>query len=207
MDFIGQVLIKIYNIIGYRILDTITQLPTYTADFIILIVFLSIGYVVSKITIFFTKIILNYLNIDNLTLIYKEMFFGRKLSNIIIDLLKYYIIIYFIILGLYINLPQSYILFTILNYIYISIIIVLVGVGIGEVISSLFKTKNGAKNLIKGLFIYIFLSIALSYIGLNSQILINTLYYFLMSTSISFGIIVGVIIALEYKDEILKLLK
>jgi hypothetical protein len=207
MDLIGQVLLKIYETIGKPFLEFIVYFPTYFADFIIFIIFLVIGYVIAKIFIFILRIVFGYIKLDKLTEKYPSLFFGKKISQIVLDLTKYYIILYFAIIGITIDLPGLYWLFYILNTVYIALIIVLVGVGIGEGISILFNAKQSTRMLIKGLFIYIFLTIALSYVGLNSKILIDTLYYLLISAAVSFGIFAGILVAIEYKDEILKLIR
>jgi hypothetical protein len=207
MDLISQVLLKIYGTIGKPLLEFIVQSPIYFADFIIFLIFLIIGYIIAKISVFILRIIFGYIKLDRLTEKYPSLFFGRKVSQIILDLTKYYIILYFIIIGIITDFPNLYFLFGILNTIYIALIIVLVGVGIGEGISILFNAKQNARMFIKGLFIYIFLTIALSYVGFNSTILVDTLYYLLISAAIAFGIVAGILIAIEYKDVILKLIK
>ncbi|MGC9133376.1 MAG: hypothetical protein ACP5GJ_03175 [Nanopusillaceae archaeon] len=207
MDLISQVLLKIYGTIGKPLLEFIVQSPIYFADFIIFLIFLIIGYIIAKISVFILRIIFGYIKLDRLTEKYPSLFFGKKVSQIILDLTKYYIILYFIIIGIITDFPNLYFLFGILNTIYIALIIVLVGVGIGEGISILFNAKQNARMFIKGLFIYIFLTIALSYVGFNSTILVDTLYYLLISAAIAFGIVAGILIAIEYKDIILKLIK
>jgi hypothetical protein len=78
---------------------------------------------------------------------------------------------------------------------------------IGDIITYLFNIKNNVAKIVKGAILYLFLIIALSYLGLNSTVLVQALYYLLLSAAISFGIMIGVIIALEYKDEIIKIIK
>ncbi len=78
---------------------------------------------------------------------------------------------------------------------------------IGDIIAYLFNIKNNVAKIVKGTILYLFLIIALSYLGLNSTVLVQALYYLLLSAAISFGIMIGVIIALEYKDEIIKIIK
>ncbi|BFI73659.1 hypothetical protein YN1_6460 [Nanoarchaeota archaeon] len=207
MDFIGQLLLRIYEAIGQPLLQFIAQSQLYFSDFILFIIFVVIGYIIAKIIIFILRIIFGYLKVDYITEKYPTLFFGKKLSQIILDLVKYYIILYFTIFGIYISIPQTFFLFHVLNLIYGALIIILLGVGIGEGLSILFNARNNVRVFIKGLFIYIFITIALSYIGLNSTILIDALYYLLIATAISFGIIVGILIAIEYKDEILKIIR
>ncbi|EOD42723.1 putative membrane protein [Candidatus Nanobsidianus stetteri] len=207
MDFISQLLLKIYQVIGEPILLYISNIQDYTTYFIIFIIFATIGYIIAKATIFILRIIFNYTKLNEIQKKNPELFYGINISNLTLSLVKYYIILYFLILGIVVDFPSYYYLFYILNLVYTAIIILLVGIIIGDIIAYLFNIKNNVAKIVKGTILYLFLIIALSYLGLNSTVLVQALYYLLLSAAISFGIMIGVIIALEYKDEIIKIIK
>ena len=207
MDFISQLLLKIYQVIGEPILVYISNIQDYITYFVIFIIFATIGYIIAKVIIFILRIILNYTKLNEIQKKNHELFYGINISNLIISLVKYYIILYFLILGIVIDFPYYSYLFYILNLVYTAIIILFAGIVIGDIIAYLFNIKNNVAKIVKGTILYLFLIIALSYLGLNSTVLVQALYYLLLSAAISFGIMIGVIIALEYKDEIIKILK
>jgi hypothetical protein len=162
---------------------------------------------IAKVTTFILKIIFNYTKLNQIQKKNPELFYGINISNLIINLVKYYILLYFLILGIVVNFSHYSYLFYILNLIYTAIIILFAGMIIGDIIAYLFNIKNNVAKIIKGIILYLFLIIALSYLGLNSTILVQALYYLLLSAAISFGIMIGIMIALEYKDEIIKIIK
>jgi hypothetical protein len=207
MDFISQLLLKIYQLIGEPTLKYLSEIPDYTTYFIIFIIFVTIGYIIAKVTVFILRIIFNYTKLNEIQKKNPQLFYGINISNLILSLVKYYIILYFLILGIVVDFPSYYFLFYILNLIYTAIIIIIVGMVIGDIIEYLFNIKNNVAKIVKGTILYLFLIIALSYLGLNSTVLVQALYYLLLSAAISFGIMIGVIIALEYKDEIIKIIK
>jgi len=207
MDFISQLLLKIYQVIGEPILLYISNIQDYTTYFVIFIIFATIGYIIAKVIIFILRIIFNYTKLNEIQKKNHELFYGINISNLIISLVKYYIILYFLILGIVVDFPYYSYLFYILNLVYTAIIILIAGIVIGGVIAYLFNIKNNVAKIVKGTILYLFLIIALSYLGLNSTVLVQALYYLLLSAAISFGIMIGIIIALEYKDEIIKIIK
>ena len=207
MDFISQLLLKIYQLIGEPILIYISNIQNYTTYFVIFIIFATIGYIIAKVIIFILKIIFNYTKLNQIQKKNPELFYGINIPNLILSLVKYYILLYFLILGIVVDFPYYSYLFYILNLVYIAIIILLAGVVIGDIITYLFNIKNNVAKIVKGTILYLFLIIALSYLGLNSTVLVQALYYLLLSAAIAFGIMIGVIIALEYKDEIIKIIK
>jgi MFS family permease len=207
MDFISQLLLKIYQVIGEPILLYISNIQNYTTYFVIFIIFATIGYIIAKVIIFILRIIFNYIKLNEIQKKNHELFYGINISNLIISLVKYYIILYFLIFGIVVDFPYYSYLFYILNLVYTAIIILIAGIVIGDVIAYLFNIKNNVAKIVKGTILYLFLIIALSYLGLNSTVLVQALYYLLLSAAISFGIMIGVIIALEYKDEIIKIIK
>jgi len=207
MDFISQLLLKIYQLIGEPTLKYLSEIPNYTTYFIIFIIFVTIGYIIAKITIFILRIIFNYTKLNEIQKKNPQLFYGINISNLILSLVKYYIILYFLILGIVVDFSSYSYLFYILNLIYTAIIIIIAGMVIGDIIGYLFNIKNNVAKIVKGTILYLFLIIALSYLGLNSTVLVQALYYLLLSAAISFGIMIGIIIALEYKDEIIKIIK
>jgi len=207
MDFISQLLLKIYQLIGEPTLKYLSEIPNYTTYFIIFIIFVTIGYIIAKVTVFILRIIFNYTKLNEIQKKNPQLFYGINISNLILSLVKYYILLYFLILGIVVNFPYYSYLFYILNLIYIAIIIIIVGMVIGDIIAYIFNIKNNVAKIVKGTILYLFLIIALSYLGLNSTVLVQALYYLLLSAAISFGIMIGVIIALEYKDEIIKIIR
>jgi len=207
MDFISQLLLKIYQLIGEPILIYISNIQNYTTYFVIFIIFATIGYIIAKVIIFILKIIFNYTKLNQIQKKNPELFYGINIPNLILSLVKYYILLYFLILGIVVDFPYYSYLFYILNLVYIAIIILLAGVVIGDIITYLFNIKNNVAKIVKGTILYLFLIIALSYLGLNSTVLVQALYYLLLSAAMAFGIMIGVIIALEYKDEIIKIIK
>ena len=207
MDFISQLLLKIYQLIGEPILIYISNIQNYTTYFVIFIIFATIGYIIAKVIIFILKIIFNYTKLNQIQKKNPELFYGINIPNLILGLVKYYILLYFLILGIIVDFPYYSYLFYILNLVYIAIIILLAGVVIGDIITYLFNIKNNVAKIVKGTILYLFLIIALSYLGLNSTVLVQALYYLLLSAAMAFGIMIGVIIALEYKDEIIKIIK
>jgi len=207
MDFISQLLLKIYQLIGEPILVYISNIQDYTTYFIIFIIFATIGYIIAKVSIFILRIIFNYTKLNQIQKKNPELFYGINISNLILSLVKYYILLYFLILGIVVDFPYYSYLFYILNLVYTAIIILFAGMVIGDIIVYLFNIKNNVAKIVKGTILYLFLIIALSYLGLNSTVLVQALYYLLLSAAISFGIMIGVIIALEYKDEIIKIIK
>jgi MFS family permease len=207
MDFISQLLLKIYQLIGEPILVYISNIQDYTTYFIIFIIFATIGYIIAKVSIFILRIIFNYTKLNEIQKKNPQLFYGINISNLILSLVKYYILLYFLILGIVVDFPYYSYLFYILNLVYTAIIILIAGIVIGDVIAYLFNIKNNVAKIVKGTILYLFLIIALSYLGLNSTVLVQALYYLLLSAAISFGIMIGVIIALEYKDEIIKIIK
>jgi hypothetical protein len=207
MDFISQLLLKIFQLIGEPILGYISNIQNYTTYFIIFIIFVTIGYIIAKAAIFILRIIFNYTKLNQIQKKNPELFYGINISNLILSLVKYYILLYFLILGIVVDFPYYSYLFYILNLVYIAIIILFAGMVIGDIITYLFNIKNNVAKIVKGTILYLFLIIALSYLGLNSTVLVQALYYLLLSAAISFGIMIGVIIALEYKDEIIKIIK
>ncbi|NAZ26460.1 MAG: hypothetical protein GU343_02925 [Nanoarchaeota archaeon] len=207
MDFISQLLLKIYQLIGEPVLGYISNIQDYTTYFIIFIIFATIGYIIAKVSIFILRIIFNYTKLNQIQKKNPELFYGINISNLILSLVKYYILLYFLILGIVVDFPYYSYLFYILNLVYTAIIILFAGMIIGDIIAYLFNIKNNVAKIVKGTILYLFLIIALSYLGLNSTVLVQALYYLLLSAAISFGIMIGVIIALEYKDEIIKIIK
>ena len=207
MDFISQLLLKIYQLIGDPVLRYISNIQNYTTYFIIFIIFVTIGYIIAKVIIFILKIIFNYIKLNEIQKRNPELLYGINISNLILGLIKYYILLYFLILGIVVDLPYYSYLFYILNLVYTAIIIIFTGIIIGDIIAYLFNIKNNVAKIVKGTILYLFLIIALSYLGLNSTVLVQALYYLLLSAAISFGIMIGIIIALEYKDEIIKIIK
>jgi len=207
MDFISQLLLKIYQLIGEPILIYISNIQNYTTYFVIFIIFATIGYIIAKVIIFILKIIFNYTKLNQIQKKNPELFYGINIPNLILSLVKYYILLYFLILGIVVDFPYYSYLFYILNLVYIAIIILLAGIVIGDIITYLFNIKNNVAKIVKGTILYLFLIIALSYLGLNSTVLVQALYYLLLSAAMAFGIMIGVIIALEYKDEIIKIIK
>ena len=207
MDFISQLLLKIYQLIGEPILGYISNIQDYTTYFIIFIIFATIGYIIAKVSIFILRIIFNYTKLNQIQKKNPELFYGIDISNLILSLVKYYILLYFLILGIVVDFPYYSYLFYILNLVYTAIIILFAGMVIGDIIAYLFNIKDNVAKIVKGTILYLFLIIALSYLGLNSTVLVQALYYLLLSAAISFGIMIGVIIALEYKDEIIKIIK
>jgi hypothetical protein len=207
MDFISQLLLRIYQLIGEPVLRHISNIPDYATYFIIFIIFITIGYMIAKVTVFILKIIFNYTKLNEIQRKNPELFYGINISNLILSLVKYYILLYFLILGIVVDFPSYYFLFYILNLFYTAVIILFAGIIIGDIIAYLFNIKNNVAKIVKGAILYLFLIIALSYLGLNSTVLVQALYYLLLSAAIFFGIMIGVIIALEYKDEIIKIIK
>ena len=207
MDFISQLLLKIFQLIGEPILLYISNIQNYITYFIIFIIFATIGYIITKVIIFILKIIFNYIKLNEIQKRNPQLFYGINISNLILGLIKYYILLYFLILGIVVDFPYYSYLFYILNLVYIAIIILLAGIVIGDIITYLFNIKNNVAKIVKGTILYLFLIIALSYLGLNSTVLVQALYYLLLSAAMAFGIMIGVIIALEYKDEIIKIIK
>jgi len=207
MDFISQLLLKIYQLIGDPVLRYISNIQNYTTYFIIFIIFVTIGYIIAKVIIFILKIIFNYIKLNEIQKKNPELLYGINISNLILGLIKYYILLYFLILGIVVDLPYYSYLFYILNLVYTAIIIIFTGIIIGDIIAYLFNIKNNVAKIVKGTILYLFLIIALSYLGLNSTVLVQALYYLLLSAAISFGIMIGIIIALEYKNEIIKIIK
>ncbi|MFP3316806.1 MAG: hypothetical protein RXN79_00140 [Candidatus Nanopusillus sp.] len=207
MDFISQLLLKIYQLIGDPVLRYISNIQNYTTYFIIFIIFVTIGYIIAKVIIFILKIIFNYIKLNEIQKRNPELLYGINISNLILGLIKYYILLYFLILGIVVDLPYYSYLFYILNLVYTAIIIIFTGIIIGDIIAYLFNIKNNVAKIVKGTILYLFLIIALSYLGLNSTVLVQALYYLLLSAAISFGIMIGIIIALEYKNEIIKIIK
>jgi|GEM_PF-2079623 len=207
MDFISQLLLKIYQLIGDPVLRYISNIQNYTTYFIIFIIFVTIGYIIAKVIIFILKIIFNYIKLNEIQKRNPELLYGINISNLILGLIKYYILLYFLILGIVVDLPYYSYLFYILNLVYTAIIIIFTGIIIGDIITYLFNIKNNVAKIVKGTILYLFLIIALSYLGLNSTVLVQALYYLLLSAAISFGIMIGIIIALEYKNEIIKIIK
>ena len=207
MDFISQLLLKIYQLIGEPILEYISNIQNYTTYFVIFIIFATIGYIIAKAAIFILRIIFNYTKLNQIQKKNPELFYGIDISNLILSLVKYYILLYFLILGIVVDFPYYSYLFYILNLVYTAIIILFAGMVIGDIIVYLFNIKNNVAKIVKGTILYLFLIIALSYLGLNSTVLVQALYYLLLSAAISFGIMIGIIIALEYKDEIIKIIK
>jgi len=207
MDFISQLLLRIYQLIGEPVLKHISNTADYATYFIIFIIFITIGYMIAKVTVFILKIIFNYTKLNQIQKKNPELFYGINISNLIMNLVKYYILFYFLILGIVVNLPHYSYLFYILNLIYTAIIILFAGMIIGDIIAYLFNIKNNVAKIVKGTILYLFLIIALSYLGLNSTVLVQALYYLLLSAAISFGIMIGIMIALEYKDEIIKIIR
>ena len=185
----------------------ISNIQNYTTYFIIFIIFATIGYIIAKAAIFILRIIFNYTKLNQIQKKNPELFYGIDISSLILSLVKYYIILYFLILGIVVDFPYYSYLFYILNLIYTAIIILFAGMVIGDIIVYLFNMKNNVAKIVKGTILYLFLIIALSYLGLNSTVLVQALYYLLLSAAISFGIMIGVIIALEYKDKIIKIIK
>jgi len=207
MDFISQLLLKIYQLIGEPTLRYLSNIQDFATYFIIFIIFVTIGYIIAKVTVFILRIIFNYTKLNEIQKKNPQLFYGINISNLILSLVKYYILLYFLILGIVVNFPYYSYLFYILNLIYIAIIIIIVGMVIGDIIAYIFNIKNNVAKIVKGTILYLFLIIALSYLGLNSTVLVQALYYLLLSAAISFGIMIGVIIALEYKDEIIKIIR
>jgi hypothetical protein len=207
MDFISQLLLKIYQLIGEPTLKFLSKIPDYVTYFIIFIIFITIGYMIAKVIVFILRIIFNYIKLNEIQKKNPELFYGINISNLILSLVKYYILLYFLILGIVVDFPSYYFLFYILNLFYTAVIILFAGMVIGDIIAYLFNIKNNVAKIVRGTILYLFLIIALSYLGLNSTVLVQALYYLLLSAAISFGIMIGVIIALEYKDEIIKIIK
>ena len=185
----------------------ISNIQNYITYFIIFIIFATIGYIITKVIIFILKIIFNYIKLNEIQKRNPELLYGINISNLILGLIKYYILLYFLILGIVVDLPYYSYLFYILNLVYTAIIIIFTGIIIGDIIAYLFNIKNNVAKIVKGTILYLFLIIALSYLGLNSTVLVQALYYLLLSAAISFGIMTGIIIALEYKNEIIKIIK
>ncbi len=214
MELITKTLELVYIYVGKEVLLFISKLPNYLSLFIVFIVIVVIGYIIAKFTIFILRPILYIIKVDEKTVkIYKNLFFGYSTSSIILNLVKYYILLYFVIKGASLfNLDTSY-YHILLNNFYILIISIILGIGLGGLVEYIILKENSSEKrktlskIARGLFIYLLFLFGLSYAGFNYEIFLDSLKYFLVSMAISFGIVIGVLLGIEHKEDILKILK
>ncbi|MEM5879768.1 MAG: hypothetical protein QXQ16_00510 [Candidatus Aenigmatarchaeota archaeon] len=212
MDIITDILEIVYKEITLPIITFIANTPIYASNIVLFILIATLGYIIGRFLDFFARIILSYIKLDD---IFKKnnienAFFNIKPSIYIRNLLKYYIYFYFIILGLErINLIMA-ILFSYLNMLYKIIIVLSIGFIVSAILERYLRSITDKKivlNLSRGLTIYIFFIWALEIVNLPTYIFYTILSIFLIVVAISLGLFIGIILTLEYKEEIKKILK
>ena len=206
----------IYNNVTAPILEIISKIPEIVGKFILFIVFITIGYVLGRITYFFVKFILkNIINLDEILEKYelKQAYYGYSLNFILSNLAKWYVYIYFLILGLEISgVSIKNIVLTFLSNLYIAIGIFLFGLIVAQIAYNIIyksniKEKELLSDIAKYVLVYIFFVLSLDYIGIKIEIFLDLLRYFALAASISLGIFLAVIVLIRYKEEIEKILK
>jgi len=210
MGLLQDLLNEIYNTVTLPILKFIANTPVYFAKFILFLVIITFGYIIGRFVDFIIKIVLSYIRLDEYL---KEkrlenILFGVKPSNFIRGLIRYYIYLYFIALGLGsfgVNLSLS---LNYLNMLYIILVITSIGSAISGVIEVLLRGITDKETVImlsKGLIIYVFFVWALEIVGLPTSIFQLILNIFLISIAISLGISLGVLMVLENREAIRKI--
>ncbi|MEM0379399.1 MAG: hypothetical protein QXG71_01415 [Nanopusillaceae archaeon] len=212
MDLIPNILETIYEEVTLPIINFIANIPVLISKLILFILIVALGYVVSRFLDFIARIILSYIRIDD---VFKEKnlenaFFKIKPSIYIRNLLKYYIYFYFILEGLKKANLINITLLPYLNTFYIILLVVSIGFLISAILEKylrVFTDKKIALELFRGLIIYIFFIWALEITNLPSSIFYEILDIFLITISISLGLFIGIILALEYREEIKKIIR
>jgi len=210
MGLLQDLLNQIYNTVTLPILGFIANTPIYFAKFILFLVIITFGYIVGRFLDFIIKFVLSYIKLDDYL---KEkrlenILFSIKPSNFIRGLIRYYIYLYFIALGLEnfgVNISLS---LTYLNIFYTIFIITSIGVVISGVIEYLLKGLTDKQTIIvlsRGLITYIFFIWSLEIVGLPTSIFQLILNIFMISIAISLGISLGILMVLENKEAIKKI--
>jgi len=211
MGFIQDLLKEIYNNVTFPIIKFIAETPTYLSKFILLLLIATLGYIIGRVADFFARIVLSYIRLDEY-LKEKRMeniLFGIRPSEFIRKLLRYYIYLYFISLGIA-NFGISFnLLLGYLNMLYTMIIILSIGSIIAGVIEILLRGITSRETVVllsKGLIIYMFFVWGLEILGLPTSIFQLVLNVFMISIAISLGVSIGILIVLENRETIKKTL-
>ena len=206
----------IYNNVTAPILGIISKAPEIIGKFVLFIIFLTIGYVLGKVAYYFTKFLLkNILNLNEILEKYelKSAFYGYDLISILSGLAKWYVYVYFILLGLDASeISLIHIVLPFLTNLYIAIGIFLFGLLVAQfaynVISkSDIKEKDIIREIARYVITYIFFVLSLDQLGLRTDIFLDILRYFAIAASISFGILVAIIVLARYRGYIEKIIK
>jgi len=210
MEIFQDLLKEIYNTVTLPILQFIAKTPVYFAKFVLFLVIVAFGYVIGRIIDFIIQLFSSYIKLDEYLKTNKleNAFFGIKPSRFIRSLVRYYIYLYFIVLGLGSFGMDSSLLLSYLNIFYAIFVIVSVGSIIAEIIGILLKGITDKQTIIdisKGIVIYAFFVWALEIVGLPTTIFKTILELFMMAIAISIGISFGILIVLENKEAIKKI--
>jgi len=210
MEIFQDLLREIYNTVTLPILQFIAKTPIYLAEFILFIVIVTFGYIIGRIVDFIIQLILSYIKLDEYLKANKleNAFFGIKPSRFIRSLIRYYIYLYFIVLGLGSFGISSSLLLNYLNTLYFIFVIVSIGSIIAEIIGILLKgitDKQTIVDISKGIIIYVFFVWALEIVGLPTSIFRTILELFMIAIAISIGISLGILIVLENREAIKKI--
>jgi len=210
MEIFQDLLREIYNTVTLPILQFIAKTPVYFAKFILFLVIVAFGYIVGRIVDFIVKLALSYIKLDEYLKTNKleNAFFGIKPSIFIRSLIRYYIYLYFIVLGLGSFGINSFLLLNHLNTFYAIFVIVSIGSIIAEIIGILLRGITDKQTIIdisKGIIIYVFFVWALEIVGLPTSIFQTILELFMIAIAISIGISFGILIVLENKEAIKKI--
>jgi len=210
MEILQDLLREIYNIVVLPILQFIAKTPVYFAKLILFLVIVAFGYIIGRIVDFIIKLALSYMKIDEFLKNNRleNAFFGIKPSIFIRSLVRYYIYLYFIVLGLESFGISSYLLLNYLNTFYAIFVIVSVGSIIAEIIGLLLRGVTDKQTIIdisKGIVIYIFFIWALEIVGLPTSIFQTILELFMIAIAISIGVSFGILLVLENKETIKKI--
>lgn len=212
MNIITDLLEVIYKEITLPIINFIAGTPVFLTKLTLYLLIVTLGYIIGRFIDLIARIILSYIKLDNF---FKEnnlenAFFNINPSIYIRKLIRYYIYLYFIIVGLEKFNIEFKIILNYLNMFYTIIIIISIGLVVSAVLEKYFSkitNKRVILNFIRGLTIYIFSIWALEVVNLPTSIFYTILSILLISIAISLGLFIGVIFALEYKEEIKKILK
>lgn len=210
LEYLQKLLLEIYNKVAILIINFLISIPDIFMKFIIFLLLVTLGIIIGKVISFIARVIFSSLwNIDESfqKLNLSDTFFGYPPSKYITNLVKWYIYLYFLIYSLIsvdINIVWAY---NVLNLVYLAIIIFSAGLLISMFVYKIVERIDNKKiisTIVRYVFVYAFLVIALKTVGLNVTVLETSLNVFIISLAISFGIFLGAHIFSQYKDIILK---
>ncbi len=206
-DIISPMLSQIHDLLN----------TTALGRFITAIFLLIAGFVAGRALGKLTEIILK--NVFDLDAFLKKInlsnaLYGKKASEVAAGLVKWYIYMIFISEAaryVYLVGVSDWIRY-VLPIIYYALLVFIFGLFVAEYVKNIIlqfeiRYKENVATFSKYLIVYIFFVISLEKVGINVEIFYDILRYFMIAVSISFGVLVGLMVFKYYEKEIENLIR